>query len=738
MEKRADDSICRSLIIFVFAMMSIALFVSPSLAEEKSVKMDEIVVTATRTEKALDDAPGSVAVVTKKDMEKRTIITVDEALNTTTGVYDQRSKGIMDTAPRIVVGGITGYQRTLVQMDGITLNNAYTGNVDWNGISPEDIEQIEVVKGPFSSLYGGYAMGGVVNMITRMPEKREFTAKARYGTAWSSGDAPNDLKTYYVSYGDKLFDKLRLFISYANNATNGYTGNFNVQSSKPTTGIMGWSATTDRQGNTRYLIGNQGQNDMWSEGGTIKVGYDFSKTSKLLLTYMRSHYTYNYGIPETYLRNASGSTVWKYGSVKESSFVSSGGGTNIQDLYNLKFDTELSSAKIKLNLGLTNLPTDYYITPKSTATVAGGPGTLSSTPSGAASADLQATVPVFGWNILTFGGTYRNGWSNSTDTDINFWRDSGSAGTLAAQNQGKDRTYALFFEDEITIMDNLTAYVGARQDWWETYDGYTNQVGTSGNPKNFDPRSASAFSPKAALVYKPFKQTALRTSVGTAFRPPTVYELYRTTFSSGITYAGNPDLKPETTNSWDIGVDQGLWKGAKVKARYFENYLSDLIYGRTVTSTYQDKVNAGKAESKGVEIEAEQRFEKWLRLYANFTYNSAYIKENSAAPASVDKRMAYVPDMMFNIGGDIEKGPVALTVIGRYVGKRYALDNNADMVNSVYGSYDPFLTADAKIRYQAFKWATVSFSVNNIANEKYYVYYLAPGRSWYLDLTLKF
>ncbi len=714
------------------------LWVPLVLADEKTAEMAEIVVTATRTEKTIEDTPASVSVVTQKDMEKRNITSIDEALNTTAGVANQRVKGILDTSPRVTVGGISGYQRTLVLLDGITLNNAYTGNVLWNMIMPEDVARIEVVKGPFSSLYGGYAMGGVVSIMTKMPEKREFTVMEGYGTAWSRGEAPGDLKTTYLSYGDKIDNKLRLYVSYWNNSTNGYFGNFDVQSSKPTAGITGWSATTDNKGNPRFIIGRQGQNTMWGDGVTTKVGYDFSATSKLLLSYIRSRYTYGYDIPETYLRNSAGNPVWSYGSVKEASFISSGGGSTTQNLYHMQYDLDVSSAKIKVNLGVMDVPTNYYVTPNSsTATVAGGPGLLYSAESGAYNADMQITLPIFKQQILTFGGSFRNGWSKSTDMNLSLWRDTESSGTIANQAQGKDRTYALFVQDEIPLLDNLTAYIGGREDWWETYDGFVSVVST-GSSKAYDNRSASSFSPKAALVYRPFSKTTLRTSIGTAFRPPSVYELYRTTVSSGITYAGNPDLQPETTTSWDVGVDQGLWKGATVKARYFEHYISDLIYARRVSATLQDKLNVGKAESKGIELEAEQRFDKWLRLFANFTYTDARIKENSAAPASVGKRVTYVPDILFNIGGDFERDPIGISVVGRYVGKRYNSDDNSDVVNNVYGSYDPFFTADAKIRCKLLSWATASFSVNNLFDEKYYGYYLSPGRSWFVDLTLKF
>ena len=721
-----------------FIALAVLFPVPQSLAEEKTTRMDEIVVTATRTEKAVEDSPGSVAVVTKKDIENKNLVTIDESMNGTAGVYNQRTKGFMETSPRVMVGGITGYQRTLVQVDGIAMNNAYTGNVYWNLFTPEDIQRVEIVKGPFSSLYGGYAMGGVVNMITKMPEKREFTVKEGYGSAWNRGDAPNDMKTFYTSYGDKI-DKFRIFVGYSNKATNGYVNSYTTSTSQPTAGMTGWTATTDRTGVRRYLIGNQGQQDAMADNETVKLGYDFTDTSKALFTYMRGHYTYSYGIPDTYLRNAAGNPVYAYGSTKEGAYLSSAGGSTIQNIYNLQYETRFSSVKVKLNAGLVDVPADYYVTPtSSSATISGGTGTLTSTTSGSNNLDLQLTMPASDRQILTFGGTYRNGWSNQTNTMLALWRDTGSASTLAYQSQGKDRTFALFIQDEITLTEKLTAYIGAREDRWETYDGYANQVGTGAFQKYYDSRSATNFSPKGALVYKPFEQTTLRASAGTAFRPPTVYELYATSVSSGITYQGASNLNPETTTSWDVGIDQGLWKGAKIKARYFENYIKDLIYAMTVSSTLQQKINAGRAESKGVEVEAEQRFDKWLRLFANFTYTGAYIKENIAAPNSVDKRMTYVPDIMVNVGGDLEKGPVGLTIIGRYVGKRYALDDNSDTVNSVYGSYDPFFTADAKVRYKIFPWVTASLSVNNIFGEQYYGYYLSPGRSWFMDLTFKF
>jgi len=384
---------------------------------------------------------------------------------------------------------------------------------------------------------------------------------------------------------------------------------------------------------------------------------------------------------------------------------------------------------------------NWYTTPNSSApyaTISGGPGKVSSTPSQNYYADLQVTFPVFNNQVFTIGGSFKSGKADNEEYNLTNWKDETSRTNLTYTAGGKDSTYSLFAQDEIMILNNLTAYMGLRQDWWKTEDGYANSVGTAGYPKNYDPRSASSLSPKFALVYKPFDKTSIRSSVGKAFRAPTIYELYRTWLSStGVTYNGNPNLKPETVISWDLGVEQGLWTGAKAKATYFENYIKEMIYRKTVSATQQDYINTGKAESKGVVIELEQKIDR-LRLFTNGTFTDARIKENSASPASVGKRMTYMPKHIFNIGGEFEKGPVFISLTGNYVGKRYSNDNNSDVVNGVWTSYDPYFALNSKISYKITKAATLSFSVDNILDRQYFAYYKTPGRSCFGELTLRF
>ena len=716
----------------------------PCSGQAEPVTLDEVVVTATRTEKDAASAPGSVSVLRKQELEQRNIKSLDEALNSTAGVFhDGKGKGLMGTTSSVSMRGLSSDKRTMFLLDGITpLNDAYTGSVSYQLQSVEDIERIEVVKGPFSSLYGGSAMAGVVNVITRMPEQRELTLKTGYGSSFERGEGLDDLRKFHLSYGDRFCDRFSLLASYGVKTTNGYATAFNVQSSNPALeGLSGGIPTTSASGSKSWLVGDTGDNTWQDDQLTLKGKYDLSRSSKLNFAFMRSTYEYGYDEPHTYLRNAAGKEVWSYGTVKEYSFLS-GDGAKAQNIYSAGLETGLPhDVKAKLALSYLDVTDNWYITRGAGAgtTRSGGSGTISETPSANLNSDLQFDIPLLDTHLLTVGGSYRAGEADTEEHDLSNWQDEDSKTALSYAAGGKDHSYALYAQDEIMLTDALTAYLGLRQDWWETTDGYTNSVGDPGYPKQYGDQSDSSFSPKAALVFKPLPETTLRASAGQAFRAPSTYDLYRTWVSStGTTYAANPLLKPETVTSYDGGIEQGLWPGLKVKATYFYNEMEDMIYRQTVTSKLQEYANAGKARTQGVELEAEQQLDYGLKLFANYTYTDSEMLENAAKPSTVGKELPYVPENMFNVGLSYGKGPCSGSLTGRYVSKRYSSDENTDTAEGVYGAYDEYFVADAKVAYKLTEQAELSLSVDNLFDEDYYGYYKGTGRSWFTELTLRF
>ena len=693
--------------------------------------LEEMVVTATRTEKSIADAPGSVSVVTKKEMEKRNIQSVDEALNTLPGVFDDRRKGLMGTTSNLNFRGLSGSGRTLLLLDGMPLNNAYSQGQQWGGIYAQDLSQIEVVRGPSSNLYGGSAMGGVINMVTAMPTKREFHLSGGYGSDWGNGEAMQNLWTTHASYGDKI-GKFSFYTSFGYRSTDGFPTGL-IFSSSPPAGTTGWTRTTDRTGATTYLIGDTGNNGWWDYSASVRAQYDITDSANIRFSWLRVANKYFYEDPHSYLRLAStGAPTFPTSGLNK--FLG-GQGVTVQDTYTISAEALFGPVQGKFLFGINDQGENWYTLPSSSANFNNPVGTKSDSPNRTYFTDLQLSAPIMEKHLLTGGFSYKYEYADGKNYNVHDYEDEDSKyGDPYRWGGGVSETYSGYLQAEIALHDTLTFYAGLRDDYWVSSDGY---AGYTGGSETYPEKTKNSFCPKGALVWRPLDGTTLRISGGKAFRPPPLNQMYRTWVSGSTTYQSNPYLDPETVLSWDVGVEQKLWKGAKFKATYFENYLDKMIY--TITSG-TDKLysNIGAAESKGVELEAEQSFGKLLRLFINYTYNDNSITEYEPDPDLVGKRLQLAPRHMLNAGVDASYGPASLFSTWRYVSKRYSTDNNTDKVNGVYGTHDPFMVWDIKTSYKLTDRATVSLSVNNVLDAEYFVYYPAPRRSWFVNMDYKF
>lgn len=137
-----------------------------------------IVVTASRTAETADEALAPVTVITREDIEQRQPQTVLELLRTEPGISMARSGG-PGTATSVYLRG-TNADHVLVLIDGVRANSAGDGSFDWQYLDPAQIERIEIVRGPRSTLYGSNAIGGVIQIFTRDPEG--FTGRIAGGS----------------------------------------------------------------------------------------------------------------------------------------------------------------------------------------------------------------------------------------------------------------------------------------------------------------------------------------------------------------------------------------------------------------------------------------------------------------------------------------------------------------------------------------------------------------------------
>jgi outer membrane cobalamin receptor len=160
---------------------------SESAKPEAPARLEPVVVSAGRVEQALRDVPANVTVLTRDDIGRSAAQTVDDLLRQISGFsLFRRSSSLVanPTAQGVSLRGIgpSGGSRTLVLLDGVPFNDPSGGWVYWSEVPLESIERIEVVRGDRSAPYGNYALGGVINIVTRNPRAlgfRETSTAAR-------------------------------------------------------------------------------------------------------------------------------------------------------------------------------------------------------------------------------------------------------------------------------------------------------------------------------------------------------------------------------------------------------------------------------------------------------------------------------------------------------------------------------------------------------------------------------
>jgi len=154
---------------------------------EDALRLEPVVVSASRIEQRLRDVPANVTVITKEDIRKSAARTVDDLLRQVPGFsLFRRNSTLVSNPPSQGVSlrgiGPSATSRTLVLLDGVPFNDPFGGWVYWSKVPLESIERIEVTRGGGSGVYGNYALGGVINIVTRRPEAGVAQSKLEVGT----------------------------------------------------------------------------------------------------------------------------------------------------------------------------------------------------------------------------------------------------------------------------------------------------------------------------------------------------------------------------------------------------------------------------------------------------------------------------------------------------------------------------------------------------------------------------
>lgn len=697
-------------------------------AETPVYTLKGITVTANRQAERLQDVPANVQVVTEKDIQKRNVQNTAQAVAMVTGV--SASQSVEGTV------NLRGYDspNILVLVDGQPMNTAWNGDVDWNMIPVENIRKIEVVSGGQSALYGGRAVGGVINIMTKTQKQDGL-----HGSATVSYGSNATVNQGYALNGKK--DKVSFGAFYNSHITNGWKDYYASGSHK-----SGYTYTTNekdaRGTSSYYLIGNRGRKYVMSENYGFNIGYDFNEDQRLTYKFTRANYDWEYKDPESYIRKGD-TVIWPGKDIDDSKYASFYGtrGWRAYNMHSLTYNDQKN--KIHAHIGMTDYFKDGYTQPGYTkGTLDGnlnGSGDKYSYPSKSIDFDLNKRWALGNHNLLA-GTSYGRDKFDETIYSIKDWKSWSSSGSVTQKAGGKDKYWSLYAQDKWNFAPKWTAYIGGRYDHYEDYDGYDTLL-SGDNDKGS--HSYHKFSPKLSLDYAVNPDTNVYLSYGKSFNTPILYQLFRYSTRMGLIYP-NSGLTPETTDTWELGLKKKIANKTDIHADVFyaktEDYIRLMSYegGQGKGKRYE---NNGDEKTHGFEVSLTQRHSDIWSSYINYTWQTA--KNNGYKDYNV-------PRHLLHLGTTYNKAPWTINLDGMFISNRY-LDitpgdtKKYDYHSGHFRSRDAYFLMNLSTNYQFNKNFGIQFAVNNLFDREYYDedisnnhYYIGDGRTYTLTARYSF
>jgi len=161
------------------AALSLLPFAAFAQSGAPATQLDPVVVTASRSPQPEQNVIGDVSVIDAQELQQAGQSSLADVLARHRGIQMYDSGG-PQTVTGLYLRG-TNTDQTLVLIDGMRINSALSGSVNWNAIDPATVERVEVIRGAASSLYGSDAIGGVVNIITKKGGERPLSAYGNFG-----------------------------------------------------------------------------------------------------------------------------------------------------------------------------------------------------------------------------------------------------------------------------------------------------------------------------------------------------------------------------------------------------------------------------------------------------------------------------------------------------------------------------------------------------------------------------
>jgi iron complex outermembrane receptor protein len=653
--------------------------------------------------------------------------------------------------------------RSAVYADGILLSN-FLGNGIANGtnyaprwglVTPEEIERVDVMYGPYSAAYPGNSAGAVVDFVTRMPSKLQAHVKLGYASQ------PNDLYRTHrrfdawqssASLGSRSGD-WSWWIALQRGRSEGQPQTFATalvatgQAGGAGVPVMGAVAGRNITGQPWWLLGSATQYDTRQDQAKLKLAYDITPQ-------LRASYTLGWwqnesqGRPTSWLRDGAGRPVFS-GPVqidgrsytlaptalpltddRQTHWMH---GVSLKSRTQGEWDWALAASLYDYARDRQRAPTTAL--PQASA---GGPGTLQ---------QQDGT----GWHTLAAKGTWRpQGVGGAHQLDFGIGRDaytlhilkssvagdwqSGQAVARLSQVGGRTTTWSAWAQDAWAFAPRWKAVLGARWEHWQASDGLT---ASAAGEQRYARRRQTDVSPKAALAYQLSADTVLKGALGRSVRYPTVGELYGATSGGALAFINDPNLSPEKSWTGELTAERE-WGGGLARATLFHETTRDALISQLVPGTATSRVqNVDKVRTTGLELAAngQDLLMRGIDLGGSLTYAHSITVANAANPASAGKWQPRVPRWRATaLATWRPDAHWAATLAARYSGRQYSNLDNSDVNAFAYFGASRYLTLDVRVRWQIDRQWSAAFGIDNLNNQQYWAFHPYPQRTYSAEL----
>lgn len=659
-------------------------------ADEEEVTFTEKLLkqkvsTPSRSDATLLDSTRPTYVINREQILQQGARTVKESLKFLPGILGDGTVGseVNALSGQFIRGSNTN--QVLILLDGRPINNLGGGGFDLSEIKTDIVERIEVLPGGGSTLYGSDAIGGVINIITRRPSKA-FSVEGG------------------VQFGTYGYDNQRLQVSGKAKDFSYILGYDRTQADND------YGFTIPEAGYTGKRVNNYAQFNNLTARLEQKIGDRITLSASTL--YLSKEQGVPGGVPVP-------NPVFGQGFFN--SLTSSNRKLTDQILSDISLQAKLgkgdnSILTARVYLDFLNTKFENRTPFADTLSLVGGVPVLGRTAQTqqtfenyqqSLGVQLQHTWKIAKNQTLTYGGDFRT--TNVRNVTQNLTTNIVRLNYKDTISQG-----ALFAQYSIDLTPRFTVSAGLRQDFSSLSNG-------------------SATSPSVGAKLLLGKSTTLRANYVRNFRLPLLSNL----FNANPTNIGNPDLKPERGNSFDIGLDQKIGKIGLLRLTYFNNTISDLIAFQRISppvngisGTWQ---NLGKVRTQGLEAALNVKLARNVFLGVGYTLNDAKILE-SVNPNEEGKQLRFASADKLNVSLSFENPE------GWYFGLLLNSLSGYPTNNINTESLPGYTTLDFRFRVPMTQNLTVYGGVQNLFDQRYQLFPGFPdgGRTVQAGLDFKF